>query len=197
MFGNWVCGSDSRQDMSPALMQRADEVLTELYRSALEKEESYYDIRDEIYCNYWKIRFFTGDIDLHEYEERVSDFCMHVIENGGFDENENELFVDSRYFQINMYHYPNIASVVKANDGSAEHMEALKKKILPQFLHFVEELPKSTRVPFVNGGLQRTMMDLALAFGTDAIDAVFCTDFPQRGSGKCAAQCGFTDSSGD
>lgn len=122
---------------------------------------------------------------------------MHVIENGGFDENENELFVDSRYFQINMYHYPNIASVVKANDGSAEHMEALKKKILPQFLHFVEELPKSTRVPFVNGGLQRTMTDLALAFGTDAIDAVFCTDFPQRGSGKCAAQCGFTDSSGD
>ena len=153
VFGNWICGCDQRNDMIPEMLERCCTLLDSLYQNALKESlqahpgkgedslEVASGIQDEIYCNYWKAKVYLGKIGLEEYLHKMMEYFEATRNDFG---DETTAIVDSRGYQINMYHLVNLAGT----PGLAEHTELLEKVgqfILPRFTEFVEKLPRNDR----------------------------------------------------
>ena len=181
VFGNWICGCDQRDDMVPEMLERCCTLLDSLYQNALKESlqahpgkgedslEVACGIQDEIYCNYWKAKVYLEKIGLEEYLHKMMEY-FEVTRND-FGE-ETTAIVDSRGYQINMYHLVNLAGT----PGLAEHTELLEKVgkfILPRFTEFVEKLPRNDRATFVNGTVRNALMELFRTLGTKHVDAYY------------------------
>ena len=181
VFGNWICGCDQRDDMVPEMLERCCRLLDGLYQDALKESlqahpgkgedslEVACGIQDEIYCNYWKAKVYLEKIGLEEYLHKMMEY-FEVTRND-FGE-ETTAIVDSRGYQINMYHLVNLAGT----PGLAEHTELLEKIgqfILPRFTEFVEKLPRNDRATFVNGTVRSALMELFRTLGTKHVDAYY------------------------
>lgn len=171
IYGNWICGSDQKEDMGPEMTEHAGNVIAQLYRESLQENENPFEMRDEIYCNYWRMQLFLGQVSVREYKERVLAYCNAALERESLDAEEN--FMDSAYYQINMYQLTNLACIVQKNDPSGVQVEELREQVVGQFKKFVEELPKASHSAFVNGPLRNTMMELAKVFGAQSIDTTY------------------------
>ena len=180
VFGNWICGCDQRNDMIPEMLERCCRLLDGLYQNALKESlqahpgkgedslEVACGIQDEIYCNYWKAKVYLEKIGLEEYLHKMMEY-FEVTRND-FGE-ETTAIVDSRGYQINMYHLVNLAGT----PGLAEHTELLEKVgqfILPRFTEFVEKLPRNDRATFVNGTVRNALMELFRTLGTKHVETV-------------------------
>lgn len=171
VFGSFICGCDTKAEMTPEMLQRADKVLGKLYEDNLEEDPDPYHMPDEIFCNYWKLRYYMDEISLEDYINTIVGYCDAVLEQG-YEENGEVDFIDSRYFQVNMYHIPNLA----ATDGLKENLslfEYVKAYILPRFKYFAENLPRSEQAVFINGPLRATLLDLAHSVGREDIDVYY------------------------
>lgn len=132
VFGNWICGCDQRNDMIPEMLERCCRLLDGLYQDALKESlqahpgkgedslEVACGIQDEIYCNYWKAKIYQGEIGLEEYLHKMMEYFEATRNDFG---DETTAIVDSRGYQINMYHLVNLAGT----PGLAEHTELLEK----------------------------------------------------------------------
>lgn len=173
IFGNWICGCDKKEDMSEEMLHRSVEVIEELYQKALEEEENVNEIRDEIYCNYWKGQYYIGKITLENYIDRLMSYFEYTLTHSSL--SDTEAFMDSRYFQVNMYHIPNMASL-----GELKKNPVLEKKIkeycLSKFKTFVGELPRTKGTEFINGPLKLTFLELAVSCGADRVDSYYFLD---------------------
>lgn len=172
VFGNWICGSDSKDEMCPEMLERSIKVMDGLYKSELENDENVFHMKDEIYCNYYKGQYYIGNIGLREYIDKIKTFCDYALEHR--EEDEEEL-TNSRYYQVNMYHIPNLAGI----DGVRAHadiMEELKGYILPQFKKFISEIPRSREAAYINEAIKRTVLELIRSFGTENVDARYYLD---------------------
>ncbi len=173
IFGNWICGCDEKEDMSEEMLHRSVEVIEELYQKALEEEENVNEIRDEIYCNYWKGQYYIGKITLENYIDRVMSYFEYTLTHSSL--SDTEAFMDSRYYQVNMYHIPNMASL-----GELKKNPELQEKIitycLSKFKTFVGELPRTKGTEFINGPLKQTFLELAVSCGADRVDSYYFLD---------------------
>lgn len=169
IYGNVVCGCNKKEDMSEAMLVRTEAVLKKLYAQAVKEHENVFEIEDEIYCNYWKLRLYLNEISIEEYVQKMMDYCDYVLEHDKLSEREEDSFVNSRYFQVNMYQIPNLASIQGIRE-KRELFEQVKEYILPRFLKFVEELPRKKEAVFVNGPLRNTILDLAENIGSSELD---------------------------
>lgn len=180
VFGNWICGCDQRNDMIPEMLERCCTLLDSLYQNALKESlqahpgkgedslEVASGIQDEIYCNYWKAKVYLGKIGLEEYLHKMMEYFEATRNDFG---DETTAIVDSRGYQINMYHLVNLAGT----PGLAEHTELLEKVgqfILPRFTEFVEKLPRNDRATFVNGTVRNALMELFRTLGTKHVETV-------------------------
>ena len=181
VFGNWICGCDQRNDMIPEMLERCCRLLDGLYQDALKESlqahpgkgedslEVACGIQDEIYCNYWKAKVYLEKIGLEEYLHKMMEYFEATRNDFG---EETTAIVDSRGYQINMYHLVNLAGT----PGLAEHTELLEKIgqfILPRFTEFVEKLPRNDRATFVNGTVRNALMELFRTLGTKHVDAYY------------------------
>ncbi len=171
VYGNWICGTDSPEEMCPKMQEYAGKVIGELYEESLRENENAFEMRDEIYCNYWRMQLFLNRISVQEYKERVLSYCNAALERESLYAEEN--FTDSTYYQVNMYQLTNLACIVQKNDPSGVLTEELREQVVQQFKKFVEELPKASHSAFVNGPLRNTMMELAKVFGAKSIDTTY------------------------
>ena len=172
VFGNWICGSDSKDEMCPEMLERSIEVMDRLYKEELEKDENIFHMKDEIYCNYQKGQYYIGNIGLREYIDKVKAFCDYVLEHK--DEDGEEL-TNSRYYQVNMYQIPNLAGI----DGAKDHpeiMAELREYILPQFKKFISEIPRTREAAYINEAIKRTVLELIRSFGKKNVDAHYYLD---------------------
>lgn len=170
VYGNWLCGSEKKEDLSPQMLERSTAVIEKIYQDKLSQCDNPYEMLDEIYCNYWKALFYTDRIGIYEYIQRVKDYCDYTLEHDQMDPEEN--FEDSRYFQVNMYQIPNLVTA----KGLREHKqlyEEVKEYALSHFKKFVEELPRTKNAVFINGPLKQSLLTLATHLGTDNIDIHF------------------------
>lgn len=169
-YGNWICGSSDKSEICQEMLQKSYEVLGKLYEDAKKENSNVFEMKDEIYCNYWKIQYYLGNIGVKEYVGKITAYCDYVLVHYDFSETED--FVDSRYFQVNMYQIPNLASVaeIKTKEGLEEKVQ---KYVLEHFERFVKELPRSRRFEFVNGPLRQTTFDIAYQLGPDKMDVSF------------------------
>ena len=173
VFGNWICGCDSREEMSPETFGRALRIMDGLYKSALEEDSDIFHMKDEIYCNYWKGQYCAGNLGIEEYIDRIIDFCNYTLEHPDVDEFND--ISDSKYYQVNMYQITNLAGT----PGVSEHpelKEKLKNYILPQFKKFISELPRTRHASYINESIKRTLMELVRSLGTEGIDSYFFLD---------------------
>lgn len=181
VFGNWICGCDQRNDMIPEMLERCCRLLDSLYQDALKESlqahpgkgedslEVACGIQDEIYCNYWKAKVYLEKIGLEEYLHKMMEYFEATRNDFG---DETTAIVDSRGYQINMYHLVNLAGT----PGLAEHTELLEKVgqfILPRFTEFVEKIPRNDRATFVNGTVRSALMELFRTLGTKRVDAYY------------------------
>ncbi len=171
VYGNWICGTDHKEDMGSEMTEHAGNVIAQLYEEALQENENLFEMRDEIYCNYWRMQLFLGKVSVREYKERVLAYCNAALEREDLFAEEN--FTDSTYYQINMYQLTNLACIVQKNDPSGELVDELREQVVQQFKKFVEELPKASHSAFVNGPLRNTMVELAKVFGAKSIDTTY------------------------
>ncbi len=169
IYGNVVCGCDRKEDMSEAMLARTEVVLKKLYAQAVKEHENVLEIGDEIYCNYWKLMLYLNEISIEDYVQKMTDYCDYVLEHDKLLEEGEDSFVDSRYFQVNMYEIPNLASIQGIQEKK-ELFEQVKAYILPRFLKFVEELPRKKDAVFVNGPLRNAILDLAENIGSSELD---------------------------
>lgn len=173
VFGNWICGCDSREEMSPETFERALRIMDELYKSALEEDGDIFHMKDEIFCNYWKGQYCAGNLEIEEYINKITDFCNYTLEHPDVDEFDD--ISDSKYYQVNMYQITNLAGT----PGVAEHpqlKEKLKNYILPQFKKFISELPRTRHASYINESIKRTLMELVRSLGTEEIDSYYFLD---------------------
>ena len=173
VFGNWICGCDSRDEMSPKTFERAMLVIDELYKSALEEDSDILHMKDEIYCNYWKGQYYAGKLSIDEYVNRIMEFCDYALEHS--DAEQFKDITDSRYYQVNMYQILNLASTF----GIAEHpelKEKVKNYILPKFKKFITEIPRTRKAEYTNEAIKRTLSDLVKNLGTSGIDGYYFLD---------------------
>lgn len=171
VYGNWICGSDQKEEMCPEMRAHAGKVIAQLYQESLKENENPLEMRDEIYCNYWRMQLFLDRISVREYKDRILDYCNAALEREDLFAEEN--FTDSTYYQVNMYQLPNLACIIKKNDPSGVLLEELREQVVQQFKKFVEELPKASHSAFVNGPLRNTMVELAKVFGEKSIDTTY------------------------
>lgn len=172
VFGNWICGSDSKDEMCPEMLERSIAVMDELYAAELKNDENIFHMKDEIYCNYYKGQYYIGNIGLKEYIDKIKTFCDYVLAHR--DEDDEEL-TNSRYYQVNMYQIPNLAGI----DGVGEHpelMAELKEYILPQFKKFISEIPRTREAAYINEAIKRTVLELIRCFGRENVDAQYFLD---------------------
>lgn len=172
VFGNWMCGSEYKSDVSPKMLSEASKILTQLYEEELAENDSIYDMRDEIFCNYWKCEYFLDKIDATEYVEKLVDYFDHVLAVESYDSSGEVQFFDTRYFQINMYQIPNVCAVHELQENKAV-FDRLTKYMLDRFKVFVQQLPKSRNVPFVNGPLKQALIELTSNLGTEVMDTYY------------------------
>lgn len=172
VFGNWICGSECKSEVSPKMLSKASEILTQLYEEELAEIDSIYDMRDEIFCNYWKCEYFLDRIDATEFVEKLLDYFDHVLAVESYHSSEKVRFYDTRYFQINMYQIPNVCAIRELRENKAL-FERLKQYTLNKFKVFVQHMPKSRNVPFVNGPLKQALIELTRNLGTEVVDTYY------------------------
>lgn len=170
IFGSFICGCSKKSDFSAAMLERSGKVIESLYENAQKDCPEKFQIPDEIYCNYWKMEYFLNNISLEKYIQMITEYCDFVLEHGYRQEDMD--FIDSRYFQVNMYHIPNLVSVDGVKNDS-EIFEKVKAYVLPRFRNFVEHLPRSENSVFINGPLWEAITDLAENVGTEEIDIYY------------------------
>lgn len=171
VFGNWICGSDRKEEMCPEMRKRAGRVIAQLYEEARKENENVFEMRDEIYCNYWRMQLFLDQISVEKYKDRILSYCNYVLEHETLDITKD--FMDSTYFQVNMYQLTNLACIVQKNDPGGKLLEELRDQVIGQFKKFTEELPKATRSTFVNAPLRNTLLELARVFGAKSVDTTY------------------------
>ncbi len=169
VYGNWICGCDTKDDMSPEMFERSHQVLKALYDEAYEETKgNIFDIKDEIYCNYQKSCYYRGEISLEEYVDRSLTYFDYVLEHESLHVEEDDFYCQ-RYFQVNIYQIPNLTCTAELKDNPVL-FEKLKEYALPRFKAFVEQLPRYTRIQFVDIPLKDSLISLITTFGTDAVD---------------------------
>lgn len=173
VFGNWICGCDSSEEMSQEAFERAVEIMDGLYKSALEDDSDIFHMKDEIYCNYWKGQYYAGKLDIYEYVDKIMEFCDYAIEHPDVDDFFE--ISDSRYYQVNMYQVTNLAGT-SGVDKHPELKNKLREYILPRFKKFVSELPRTRHASYTNESIKRTLMELVKSLGTDGIDSYYFLD---------------------
>lgn len=169
VYGNWICGCDTKDDMSPEMFERSHQVLKALYDEAYEETKgNIFDIKDEIYCNYQKSCYYRGEISLEEYIDRSLTYFDYVLEHESLHVEEPDFFCQ-RYFQVNIYQIPNLTCTAELKDNPVL-FEKLKEYALPRFKAFVEQLPRYARIQLVDIPLKDSLVSLITTFGTEAVD---------------------------
>ncbi len=173
VFGNWICGCDSREEMSPDAFSRAMRIMDGLYQAALEENSDVFSMRDEIYCNYWKGQYYAGNLDISEYVEKIITYCDYAIEHSDVDEVDD--ITDSRYYQVNMYQITNLAGT-SGLDRHPKIKQKVKEYILPRFKKFISELPRTRKASYINESIKRTVIELVQSLGMENIDSYYYLD---------------------
>ncbi len=177
-YGNWICGCDEKEEMCPQMLEIATGIMKKLFEEAKQENDNLFEMKDEIYCNYWKILYYHGEIAVEEYVAKILEFCDYVLEHDSLYDEEN--FIDTRYYQVNMYHIPNLAGVSEVKNNP-ELLQKVKDYVLPQFKKFIGELPRNDREDFANNSMKQTMVELAINLGPENIDVhYFLNNLIQR-----------------
>lgn len=167
VYGNWVCGCDSKEEMEPQMLKRCEEAISMLYQKELQEHENVYEIEPEIYGNYWKIQYYTDQIGLDEYVERMLSYFDFVLAQPK--DAEADGILESRYFQINMFQIPNMATIADM-DSRPDLRENLRTYCLEHFKAFVDELPRLKYAAFVNSPLELSFEQLMNGFCMEEVD---------------------------
>ena len=167
VYGNWICGCDSKEEMEPEMLRRSEEAIGMLYRKELQEHENVYEIEPEIYGNYWKIQYYTDQIKLDEYVERMLSYFDFVLAQPK--EKDADSILETRYFQVNMFQIPNMATITDM-DSRPDLREKLRAYCLDHFKAFVDELPRLKYAAFVNSPLELSFEQLMNGFCMEEVD---------------------------
>lgn len=170
VYGNWICGTDEREDLSEDMFCRSQDVIEKLYNNALKENENPLDMEDEIYCNYWRGMYFAGKVELREYVEKMLEYFDYVLEHSDLDDDEQ--YVDGKLYQIHMFQMPTLASVKELNEAP-ELKKKVKEYVLPKFKTFIERIPRSDLIAYSCGPNKLALIEFVKSFGTDSIDSYY------------------------
>ena len=134
VYGNWICGTDEREDLSEDMFCRSQDVIEKLYNNVLKENENPLDMEDEIYCNYWRGMYFAGKVELREYVEKMIEYFDYVLEHSDLDDAEQ--YVDGKLYQIHMFQMPTLASVKELNEAPELKKRYIFLKVLNLLLFF-------------------------------------------------------------
>ncbi len=166
-YGNWICGCDEKEEMCPQMLDIASEMMKKLYREAQQENSNVFEMKDEIYCNYWKSLYYHNEITVEAYVAKIMEYCDYVLAHSSLEDEEN--FIDTSYYQVNMYHIPNLAGLSEVKNNP-ELLRKVKDYVLPKFKKFIGELPRNDKEDFANNSMKQTMVELACNFGPENVD---------------------------
>lgn len=167
VYGCWICGSDGADEVCPKMLEKSVQMLHKLYEEALQENDNALEMTDKIYCNYWKLLYCNGDITAEEYVDKILKYADYVWEHSSLADDEG--YTQTRYYQVNMFHVPNLVCVDEVRENTAL-LAKVKAYLHTHFNAFVEAIPRSDRHESVNSGLKQTMIELAKHLGADEID---------------------------
>lgn len=170
VYGNWICGTDRREDLSDEMFCRSQDVIERLYSNALKENENPLDMEDEIYCNYWRGMYFAGKAGIEEYVGKMLEYFDYVLEHSDLDDEEQ--YVDGKLYQIHMFQMPTLASTEGLNE-KPKLKEKVKEYVLPKFKTFIEQIPRSNLIAYSCGPNKRALIEFVKSFGTDSIDGYY------------------------
>lgn len=147
--GNLVCYIH-KEYMLPEFLERANMLLTELYEQARKECSSVYEIEDEIYLNYLKIKMYCEELDKNSYIEKYIDYCKYVLEHKTLEEYEGH-YVNGTCYQVAILHLPNFVSVAQDEEIDIVLEEKVKSFVTNTFLTIVEKLPRFRNVSLITG----------------------------------------------
>lgn len=170
VYGNWICGTDKREDLSDEMFCRSQDVIGRLYNNARKENENPLDMETEIYCNYWRGMYFAGKAGIEEYVGKMLEYFDYVLEHSDLDDEEQ--YVDGKLYQIHMFQMTTLASVKGLNEVP-ELKKKVKEYVLPKFRAFIERIPRSNLLAFSCGPNKLALIEFAKSFGTDSIDSYY------------------------
>ena len=134
VYGNWICGTDEREDLSEDMFCRSQDGIEKLYNNVVKENENPLEMEDEIYCNYWRGMYFAGKVELREYVEKMIEYFDYVLEHSDLDDAEQ--YVDGKLYQIHMFQMPTLASVKELNEAPELKKRYIFLKVLNLLLFF-------------------------------------------------------------
>ncbi|MCI5856213.1 MAG: ATP-binding protein [Agathobacter sp.] len=167
IYGNWICGSDGKDEICPKMLEKSLQMLHKLYEEALQENSNPLEMTDKIYCNYWKLLYCNGEINAEEYVDKVLTYSDYVWEHSSLADDEE--YTQTRYYQVNMHHLPNLVCLSDVRNNP-ELLVRVKAYVLPRFKEFAELLPRCDLQDSVNSSLKQTMIELAKNLGPDEVD---------------------------
>lgn len=149
--GGYIDSLVRDEDVYMELVEYTAAGIDRIYNEAVMKAGSIYNIPDEIYCNYIKLRYLTGKISLKEFVQKYSDYCIHILEHEKLVNDEN--FYVSQYFRVCMYHLPGILEYLDNSGISAEEEKRIKSVCMEKYFEFMETMPMLRASTVVNSAI--------------------------------------------
>ena len=159
VLGNYVLSHD-RRTIDPGLLKRAKETLGTIYQRYLNDGCAPYDIPDEVYCNYHRCLFFSGELTCTEYVEDYKHFCDYSIAHDSMEDQAGSDFCDSRLFQIAVNHLPNIIETLRLYKDEYHGDPTIQKSCVEQYVQVMREVPRVGRAAFVNDVMSRSIIEV-------------------------------------
>ena len=166
VLGNYVL-SHARWTIDQALLKRAKETLGAIYQRYLDDGCAPYDIPDEVYCNYHRCLFFSGEIPCTEYVENYKRFCDYSLAHDSMENQDGADFYDSRLFQIAINHLPNIIETLRLYKDEYHGDATIQKSCVEQYVQVMREVPRAGRAAFVNDVMSRSIIEVLRLMSDD------------------------------
>ena len=170
VLGNYIMISE-KETVDPKLLERAKQALGDCYRQHLQENPNQYEMPDEVYCNYHRSLFLSGEIDCAEFIKLYKKFCDYIIEHDPLTELQQPDFSDTRLFQVAANHLPAILGTINHYSAEFQGVAEIRKSCVDQYMMIIRQLPRIGNTTFVNDVVCRSLCEFMELLSEEEVES--------------------------